>query len=594
MSEQDDAMPAGTAFGTYQIVRVLGRGAFGVVYEALRQPLGKRVALKVLHRKFVTQHEALHRFLREAQMTAQIQHPHIVDTFDIGQFEGAPYLAMEFLEGEPLSRRLKRETRIPMEQAVDLMLPVLSAMYTVHERGVVHRDLKPENIFLVRVRGGGVNPKVLDFGIAKVSGAEGDAALSLTNTSALLGTPYYMSPEQARESKHIDPRSDQWTLGVILYECVIGRRPFAGNSLLELLNRIASAEYAPVRRLMPELPEGFETALATMLQRDPDARFADLRAAGLALLPFASAAARTDWSDEFHGRLTVAPAETLDAIDDAVASGIAATAMASSANNISARASVRPAFVATGPQDIEIFSNSANSSSGTHGASLRARTSDLATSATLAASTAPAGAAPGTLSLSARETPVAPLAPPVAAPSRRWIIPAVATAVCALVVGGWFAMRPRETAAANSAAAQRTVFHVITRVDPPGAAISLDQEAPVTGSIDRALPIDGRIHRLVVSAPGYRRAEFSFRDHFASPEIVLVPDTQRPAAAPDAAAADAAPTAVTDASAAPVNAVDDASVAPAAPVVDAGADEAPNARRRRHHGSHRRRHEDAP
>ncbi|MFO0610930.1 MAG: serine/threonine-protein kinase, partial [Polyangiales bacterium] len=150
MNNDDEALAPGSYFGSYQIVKVLGQGAFGVVYEALRQPLGKRVALKVLRRQLVSQQEVLQRFLREAQTTAQIQHPHIVDTFDIGEHGGAPYIAMEFIEGEPLSSRLKRDKRLAPTLSVDIMLAVLSAMTMVHERGVVHRDLKPENIFLMR------------------------------------------------------------------------------------------------------------------------------------------------------------------------------------------------------------------------------------------------------------------------------------------------------------------------------------------------------------------------------------------------------------------------------------------------------------
>ena len=512
MNSDDEALAPGSYFGSYQIVRVLGQGAFGVVYEALRQPLGKRVALKVLRRQLVTQHEVLQRFLREAQTTAQIQHPHIVETFDIGENSGAPYIAMEFIEGEPLSSRLRRDKRLTPTVAVDIMIPVLSAMVMVHERGVIHRDLKPENIFLQRARGGGVHPKVLDFGIAKVSQSESE--MSLTRTTALLGTPYYMSPEQARESKHIDARSDQWALGVILYECVVGRRPFTGNSLLDLLNRIATSDYVAPSSLAPDLTPEFEAVIAKMLQRDLYERYPDTRAVGLALLPFASEAVRAHWSDEFHGRGSMVPPMPDEIADTTELPEIAATAVAPSQNTS------RPIVAAaTQPTGLAMFSSS------NPAASQKQRPPEVA-SLTAAMTSPPVAPSGGTLTLSPRESN-APKEP--AKPSRTWMIPLAVSAIAITVLGTWAAMRGSPaTATANATTATVTAriaiprFRVTTRVEPSSAAITLDREAPVTGSIDRELLRDGTIHRIVVSAPGYRRAEFEFRDYFSSPEIVLV------------------------------------------------------------------------
>ncbi|MFO0651275.1 MAG: protein kinase [Polyangiales bacterium] len=300
--DEDDAareLAPGTFFASYQIVRTLGAGAFGVVYEALRQPLGKRVALKVLRVELASRAGIAQRFLREAQMTAQLRHPHVVETFDVGAHEGAPYLAMEFLEGEALSQRIAREGKLAPEAVIDLMLPVLSAMATVHDAGVVHRDLKPENIFLVRTRGATVFPKVLDFGIAKAGGD--DKAMALTRTATVLGTPYYMSPEQAHESKHIDARSDQWSLGVIVYECLTGVRPFTGDSLLEVFGKIASGRLAPLSDVAPATPSSLVAVVDRMLQVSPADRFEDVRAVGRALLPLASEPTRVRWSEEFSG-----------------------------------------------------------------------------------------------------------------------------------------------------------------------------------------------------------------------------------------------------------------------------------------------------
>ncbi len=518
MNSDDEALAPGSYFGSYQIVRVLGQGAFGVVYEALRQPLGKRVALKVLRRQLVSQQEVLQRFLREAQTTAQIQHPHIVDTFDVGEHLGAPYLAMEFIEGEPLSSRLKRERRLSPTVAVDVMLVVLSAMTTVHERGVVHRDLKPENIFLMRTRGGGVHPKVLDFGIAKVTQSESD--MVLTRTTALLGTPYYMSPEQARESKHIDARSDQWALCVILYECVTGKRPFTGTSLLDLLNRIATADYVAPSSLAPEVTPALEAIIAKMLQRDPFERFVDTRAVGLALLPFGSDAARAHWADEFNGRMSSVPPIPDEIADTTELPEIAATAAAPSLQD-----ATRPASLSSSgqPQGLAAFTSPGTSRS----VPPRPAPPQEAAALTAAMTSPPLAPAGGTLTLSPRES-AAPKEP--ARPARPWIGPVAVVAVALAGVATWAATRSSTAPAAVASPVIAAVsarpgparFRVTTRVEPASAAITLDREAPVTGSIDRELARDGAIHRIVVSAPGYRRAEFEFRDLFSSPEIVLV------------------------------------------------------------------------
>jgi serine/threonine-protein kinase len=297
MSKSEETLEPGTVFGSYEVIRVMGAGAFGAVYEAIRKPLGKRVALKVLHKKLITQPEIVARFIREAETTARLHHPHIVETFDVGTYQDAPFLAMEYLDGEALNKRLTREKKLAPAFAVDVMIPVLSAMAAVHTRGIIHRDLKPDNIFLVRERAGVIQPKILDFGIAKVTSLE--AEHGLTRTSALLGTPYYMSPEQARESKHIDARSDQWALAVILFECLTGKKPFTGSSLLELLTRISMNQHATLRELAPELPAELEAVVDRAMQTDIGARYIDVREFARALLPFARPETRSSWEAEF-------------------------------------------------------------------------------------------------------------------------------------------------------------------------------------------------------------------------------------------------------------------------------------------------------
>jgi serine/threonine protein kinase len=295
--KEDEALAPGATFGAYEIVRRVGQGAFGVVYEAVRRPIGKRVALKVLRAKGGLPIETMTRFVREAQTAAKLAHPHIVDVFDVGVHEGTPFLAMEYLEGETLAARIAREGALGAGVVADVMVPVVSAVAMVHEAGVVHRDLKPENLFLTVPRPGLLHPKLLDFGIART--AEGERGPSLTRSHAILGTPYFMSPEQIERSRDVDARSDQWALGVILYQSLTGALPFYSDSLLAVLTRVAAGRFEPLRALVPAVPEALERAVARALSLDPADRFPTVRDLGRALLPFASPAVRMSWSAEF-------------------------------------------------------------------------------------------------------------------------------------------------------------------------------------------------------------------------------------------------------------------------------------------------------
>jgi serine/threonine-protein kinase len=281
MSDTSNDLEKGHQFGSYEIVRLLGKGAFGAVYEALRQPLKKRTALKVLHSEFVRHQEVVARFLQEAETVAQLDHPHIVGVFDVGVHAGVPFIAMEFLDGEPLANRIEREGKLTATTAIDLMLAVFSAVSTVHEKGIIHRDLKPDNIFLARPATGGVQPKLLDFGIAKVR----DASKALTRTNAVLGTPFYMSPEQAEESKNISNAADQWSLSVILFEAITGNKAFDGDSLLSLLNSICFHPTPDPRTHDPSIPPVLASALMRAMSKKAADRFPSVRDFGRAILP---------------------------------------------------------------------------------------------------------------------------------------------------------------------------------------------------------------------------------------------------------------------------------------------------------------------
>ncbi len=306
----------GAEFGPYSILRQVGRGAFGVVYEARRNPLKKRMALKILHEHVLSSPDAATRFQREIMAAAQVEHPHVIQVFDGGVRDERGFLAMEFLDGETLGERLKRDKVLRSDEIVDVLLPIASALDAVHNAGVVHRDIKPGNIFLARHVSGIAYPKLVDFGIAKLVSDE----LDLTQTHSWLGTPFYMSPEQVRQSKSVDARSDQWSLGVVLYEALTGEKPYRAEVLLDLLEAITSRSPTPPSEVRDTVPKGLDAVIARMMERDPTRRFPSMRAAGAALWPFASPRVRHAWA-RYYDREGDAAAQ-LDDVLEASASGL--------------------------------------------------------------------------------------------------------------------------------------------------------------------------------------------------------------------------------------------------------------------------------
>jgi len=294
----DGRLTAGQMFGRYQIVKVLGEGGMGIVYEAIHPALKKRFAIKTLLPSVAEMPSVRARFLREGEATARIDHPHIVDVVDVGEHDGMPFLVMEFLEGETLADLLAARGRLDVGEALELLLPVLAAVAAAHAQGVVHRDLKPSNIFLARTPLGDHVPKVLDFGISKLIG-DGQAN-ALTGTLTVLGTAAYMSPEQTRGAREIDGRSDQYSLGLILYEALTGRRAHDGDHALEVLHNIASGIFKAPRQVRADLPIAIEKILLQMLALAPAARYGSLLETGRALLPHAGEKARVTLSAAFH------------------------------------------------------------------------------------------------------------------------------------------------------------------------------------------------------------------------------------------------------------------------------------------------------
>ena len=273
---------SGSVVDKYQLIRRIGAGGMGVVYEAKHTLIGRRCAVKLLHARHAQDAELAKRMLREAQAAAAIGHPNIVETTDFGvTADGAHYLVMELLEGVTLTRLLEAFGRLDVALSAGINWQVLGALEAAHAKGIIHRDLKPENVFIARTPFAGDVVKLLDFGISKVLDAESESA-RLTGTGAVLGTPHYMSPEQAAGSRNADARSDLWSVGVMLYELLTGQLPFAGSNYNQIIVGIVTRSFTPPRALRPDLSPALESVVMCALDKDPTRRFqsaGDMRAA---------------------------------------------------------------------------------------------------------------------------------------------------------------------------------------------------------------------------------------------------------------------------------------------------------------------------
>jgi serine/threonine-protein kinase len=296
--DADPGLGPGQVLGKYRIVRQLGAGGMGAVYEAVHTEIAKPVALKTLSERLAADPRAKARFLREAAAASRLDHPHVVDVTDFGSDAGTSFIVMELLRGEDLGALVERHPDgLPVETVADILLPVCAGVFAAHEAGVVHRDLKPQNIFLARTPIGETVPKVLDFGISKLLDEQVGGAL--THTGTVIGTTHYLSPEQV-SGRPVDGRSDQYALGVILYECATGRRPHEGETFYVVMRSIGEGTFARPRAVRPALPEAFEAIILRAMGRTPNDRFESVHALGQALLPFASAKRRVIWADYFE------------------------------------------------------------------------------------------------------------------------------------------------------------------------------------------------------------------------------------------------------------------------------------------------------
>jgi len=265
-----------TLSGRYLVTRKIGQGGMGAVYEATHTLIGKRVAVKVLLEKYARREAIVSRLEQEARLASSCQNEHIIDITDFGTTEdGRTFVVMEYLEGESLAECLSREIRLPEQRILGIVSQAASALAAAHAKGIVHRDIKPENLFLLR-RNDRDFVKVVDFGISKSVRASDEAEEQprLTQTGMVLGTPLYMSPEQARGDDVLDVRVDIYALGVIMYEAATGRVPFVGNNYLSVISQVLNEDALPPRSIRPELSEELEAIVMRAMAKDRDERYA--------------------------------------------------------------------------------------------------------------------------------------------------------------------------------------------------------------------------------------------------------------------------------------------------------------------------------
>ncbi|MEO8214765.1 MAG: serine/threonine-protein kinase [Myxococcales bacterium] len=267
-------------------MRLLSEGGMGAVYEAVQLRLERRVAVKVLNSDMADNPEALARFRREVKVMCKLGHPHVVQLLDFGMTESnQPYLVTEYLEGEDLQQRLDRTGSLSLGDTLSILRQVTSALAAIHAKAIVHRDLKPANVFLMDIDGAPDFVKVLDFGISKVK----TSTTALTRPASILGTPEYMSPEQAAgRADDLDHRGDQWALACMVWHMLSGRPPFTGRDLNDILDRIAADDPPSMLAAVPDLPPALEQVLRRALAKRPGQRFATVTAF---LRAFESAAA---------------------------------------------------------------------------------------------------------------------------------------------------------------------------------------------------------------------------------------------------------------------------------------------------------------
>jgi len=259
-SQKQDAL-VDKVFGGCRLIKKIGEGGMGVVYLAHHLALNKNVAVKILPPSFAMEEERVKRFVREARSAAQLEHSNIIQIYNIAKHEDFYFIVMQYADGESLARAIKREGKIKVLEALDIIRDVASALAVAHRKNIVHRDIKPENI-MINSNG---EIKLMDFGLARVL----DVASNLSRTGDILGTPYYLSPEQAQGQK-VDGRADIYSLGVTLYYMLSGKKPFEGDTTLAIILKHINEKPPLITQTNPEIPECVSNVINKMLEKNPD------------------------------------------------------------------------------------------------------------------------------------------------------------------------------------------------------------------------------------------------------------------------------------------------------------------------------------
>jgi serine/threonine-protein kinase len=253
--------------GKYKLVKKLGQGGMGEVYLAEDTKLGRHAAVKVLSKQLAGKSDFVQRFYREARAMAKMNHDNAVSVYDVDQEQGFHYVAMEYVDGKSMQKWMDELGRLPIGDALHVILRCAEALQVAHNQSMIHRDIKPDNIMLTS-KG---KVKVADFGLAKAT----DEDMSMTQSGTGLGTPYYMAPEQARNAKYVDCRTDVYAIGITLYYFITGKLPFTGDNVLEIITNKEKGQFTPARRLNPDIPERLDLIIDKLVSKDLNARCKD-------------------------------------------------------------------------------------------------------------------------------------------------------------------------------------------------------------------------------------------------------------------------------------------------------------------------------
>lgn len=466
---EERRLSPGTVLGRYFVEKELGAGGMGTVYRAVHVDLGKRVAIKVLHPWIAAEPQTRERFLLEGKAAARVRHPNVVDVYDVVEGDGLTYLVMEFLEGRGLHEVLEIRGYLSPSDIAEVLVPIAVALDATHRKGIVHRDVKPSNIFLAENEQGEIAPKLLDFGVSKI-----DEEVTDIGGGMVLGTPFYMSPEQASGCPNIDARSDQYSLGVIAYQCVTGRLPFEAESLYKVLHKVLEADYEIPTRLDPKIDPKFQDFIRTAMSRCADERFPTMVEFGRELLSWGSEPLRSTWTSVLG---TVARHR-------AQAGGVMLLPPPRWASQAESQDSHHAKITAPPVQSLQKvaswISERSRRKGNTRSRSIR----------------------PNHFGQTLRKVPMR---------SRAMLsLAAVGAMLFFLTVNGYGSAS--EAAVADTGVATRRTLHVQVQTKPAKATLELDGRVVGIGILEMDFPLDGKVHSLRARAPGYQSVLVLFRE----------------------------------------------------------------------------------